>query len=38
MLGYGAEELRLQDISHPADYELETAFLDKSACWQETDL
>jgi len=32
MLGYSAEELsqlRLQDISHPADYELETAFLDK---------
>ncbi len=32
MLGYSAEELTqlcLQDISHPADYELETAFLDK---------
>ncbi len=32
MLGYSAEELsqlRLQDISHPSDYELETAFLDK---------
>ncbi len=32
MLGYSAAELsqlRLQDISHPADYELEMAFLDK---------
>ncbi len=32
MLGYSAKELSqlcLQDISHPADYELETAFLDK---------
>jgi two-component system cell cycle sensor histidine kinase/response regulator CckA len=32
MLGYSAEEfsqLRIQDISHPADYDLETAFLDK---------